>query len=597
MIKRFITIILTVACIGTSAFASNGTAEKDSTLRAYSEKYNWTSWGNNSLPKDSGLKQSKVFGGVSFTGRYACYTGADTWYPSYATDGTIYSCCTDGNIGSVAFNNPNPRAAVVYGADPLNLSVGVVGGPEIHSGVDGPAGKFKFGRYPSANLLYNDIWYYGTYLLEQNDRASYVPNFDWPILQPFIGFRLSSDFGETWYDRTEPNDPIFENPHEKWVNAHNVGFNEYEIMIGAPHFVDFGVNLKYAPTDKATGRKWAYMVAHGADPLCDLAHTSWISGDNIYLLRILMPEGRDVAVNASYFNDSSNWQYYSKDGKYRNWNRDNLQEVYANIKPIVDATGYLGNVGLTYNAPLGKYIMTLSRVSETQSAFNAIILESDSIDGEYRVVQYLKQFAMVSYFMNIPSKFISEDGRTMWLSYSSNYCKEIGDKKATIGGAFYSWNLTEIHLDGTDGAKAPKYEAEGMEILGAAKRKETKTASNEAEVVDISRLGDGLEFYSKSDGNTFEIAVSHDGTYPKQISLFVNDSPAGKLTVAASGSWTEYTLHSVPAKIHYGDKVSIRICHDDVAYNRLNGGVAPDGSIVTDTSYRLFGNIDYVTVK
>ncbi len=583
---------------GCSAFASKGvTLYKDSTLIASSSQYDWTSWGNNHLPENSGLDRSRAFGGISFTGRYASYTNADTWYPSYATDGTIYSCCTDGRIGTVGFGNPNPRAAVVYGSDPLNLSVGLVGRAEIHSGVNGPTGKFMFGRYPSANLLYNDIWYYGTYLLEQNDRALYVPNFDWPILQPFVGFRLSSDFGETWYDHTEPDDPIFENPHEKWVNAHNVGFNEYEIMIGAPHFVDFGVNLENAPTDKKTGRKWAYMVAHGADALCDIAHTSWISGDNIYLLRILMPNGRDLVENSSYFNDPSNWQYFSKDGKYRNWNRDNLQEVYLNIKPIVDATGYLGNVGLTYNKPLGKYIMTLSRVSEVQGAFNALILEADTIDGEYRVVQYLKSFSTVSYFMNIPSKFISEDGRTMWLSYSSNYAKDHGNKKATFGGSPYSWNLTEIHLDEPDRAEGSKYEAESMELLGAAKINENKNASNLADVMDVSRLGDGVEFYSKSDGDTFEIAVSHDGKYSKQITLFVNGSQVQKLTVQASGSWTEYTIHSVTAKIHYGDKVSIMITKDDVAFNRIDGGVANDGRIITDTSYRLFGNIDYVKIK
>jgi len=581
-----------------SFFVSYGMAEiKDSTLLVFSDQYNWTSWGNNRLPEQSGLSQSKAFGGVSFTGRYASYTDADTWYPSYATDGTIYSCCTDGKIGSVGFSSPNPRAAVAYGADPLKLSVGIVGGPVIHSGANGPSGQFKFGRYPSANLLYNDIWYYGTYLLEWNDRALYVPNFDWQILQPFVGFRLSSDFGASWYDHTEPDDPIFENPHEKMVNAHNVGFSEYEIMIGAPHFVDFGVNLENAPTDKKTGRKWAYMVAHGADAMSDIAHTSWISGDNIYLLRILMPEGKDLAENGLYFNNPSNWQYFSKDGTYRNWNRDNLLEVYHNIRPIVDATGFLGNVGLTYNKPLGKYIMTLSRVSEIPGAFNAIILESDSIDGEYKVVQYLKCFSTVSYFLNIPSKFISEDGRTMWLSYSSNYAKNDGDKKATLGSSLYAWNLTEIHLDGPNNAEGSKYEAESMKVLGAAKRNETSNASNGAEVINISRLGDGVEFYSKSNGDTLEIAVSHGGAYPKQITLFINDSPIQKLTVNASVNWAEYTLHCVPASIHYGDKVSIYITHEDVAFNRLHGGVARDGSIVEDTSYRLFGNIDYVLIK
>jgi len=595
-VKSLITALIIGILCGLPSFASSQPADSESILKASSSEYNWTCWGNNRLPDDCPLALSDNYSGISFTGRYASYTNADTWYPSYAADGTIYSCCTDGSVGSVSFGSPNPRAAVVKGDSPLDLTIALVGKPEIHSGKNGPSGKFEFGRYPSANLLFNDVWYYGTYLLEQNDRATYVPNFDWPILQPFVGFRLSSDLGETWYDYTEPDDPIFENQHEKWVNAHNVDFNEYEILIGAPHFVDFGVNLENAPTDPATGRKWAYMVAHGADAGSDIAHTSWISGDNVYLLRILMPEGRDISENSAYFNDSSNWQYLAKDGTYRSWTRDNLQEVYQNIKPIVDATGYLGNVGLTYNAPLGRYIMTLSRVSEHQGAFNAIILESDTIDGEYKVIQYLKQFATVSYFLNIPSKFISSDGRTMWLSYSSNYCKEIGDKKATIGGSIYAWCLTEFHLDDPDRSAAGKYEAEGMALLGDAMRNESASASNGANVNYISRLGDGIEFYSKSDGTTLEIAASHGGTHPKQISLFINDTFATTITISPSGDWDHYILTAIPAVIHSGDRVTLRITREDVAFNRLQGGVSSDGTVITDTSYRVCGDIDYVLI-
>jgi hypothetical protein len=359
------------------------------------------------------------------------------------------------------------------GYDPLDLRVSVVGEGITHSGENGAGGKFKFGRYPAAQLIYNDIWYYGTYLLEWTERAMLIPNRDWQVLQPFVGFRVSGDLGENWYDRTEPDDPLLENAHEKWVDAHNVEFNKYEVMIGAPHFVDFGDNLKYAPADSATGRKWAYMVAHGADAGCDIAHNTWVSGDNIYLLRILMPEGRDVEANAKYINSAENWQYLAKDGTYKSWNRDNLQEVYANIKPIVDATGYLGNVGVTYNAPLKKYIMTLSRVSETsRDNFHTLILEADTIDGEYRVVQYLRNFASQSYFMNIPSRFISDDGRTMWLCYSSNY-GYASSPKATIGGSRYALCLTEITLDGEE-SQARKYEAEGGICLGATSVKVDK---------------------------------------------------------------------------------------------------------------------------
>ena len=91
----------------------------------------------------------------------------------------------------------------------------------------------------------------------------------------------------------------------------------------------------------------------------------------------------------------------------------------------------MGNVGHTYNAPLRKFIMILSQMDE-RDFFDTIILESDAIDSEYKVVQYLKGFATAS-FLNIPSRFISEDGRTMWLSYSSKYHYK-NNPQSTIGG-------------------------------------------------------------------------------------------------------------------------------------------------------------------
>ena len=563
-------------------------AQKDRSLQQISETYNWTSWGNNHLPEDCPLSPSKVFGGISFTGRYASYTNADTWYPIYASDGTMYSCFTDGSVNGQGTGSPNPWAGKILGTDPLNLQVDVVGKRVNHNGNEKIEGLY--GRYPCAQLMYNDIWYYGTYLLEQNDRSWFVPNADWPILQPFVGFRVSADFGKNWYDQTTPETPLLENAHDKWIRAHGVDFNPCEVMIGAPHFVDFGQNLEHAPVDEQTGRRWAYMVAHGADAGCTLAHNSWISGDNIYLLRILMPEGRNVKENFRYMNDASNWQYLSRDGSYKPWNRENLHEVYSKIKPIVDATGYLGNVGLTYNAVLGRYIMTLSRVDDTdRNFFNTLILESDAIDGKYRVVQYLKGFASVSYFMNIPSPFISKDGRTMWLCYSSNYNYK-NSPLPTIGGSQYSMCLTEITLDGTDEAKASKYEAEGMQRLGHTSLEINSGLSNGAGVTGISRLGDGLEFYSKSKGNALSVAVLSKLSAPKRLSVYCNGRFKAKLHAEPSRiDIDEFNLFYVPIKIKPGDKISLRIDADDIAYNSLQGNL-PEGG------HHFFGDIDYVVV-
>lgn len=567
-------------------------ADGAETFKVMNSAYNPTSWGYNHLPPESGLTLSDSFGGISFTGRYVSYTKADTWYPIYASTGTMYSSWTDGSVNGEAGGNPNPRCAKFTGTDPMDLTFSVVGGKLVHNGANGPGGRNKFGRYPSAQLMYNDIWYYGTYLLEWTDRALFVPNSDWQVLQPFVGFRVSGDFGESWYDQTEPDNPLLENAHEKWIGAHGVAFNPYEVLIGAPHFVDFGYNLEHAPKDPATGRRWAYMVAHGADAATDIAHNSWVSGDNIYLLRILMPEGTDVEKNFAYMNNPANWQYYSNDGTYKTWNRDNLQEVYTNIRPIVDATGYLGNVGLTYNAPLKKFIMTLSRVDRADS-FDTLVLEADAIDGDYKVVQYMKGFAVASYFMNIPSRFISDDGLTMWLCYSSNYQKI---HSPSIGGSSYSMCLSEITLDPKQSARGNRYEAESMKRVGQARLVVDAKCSNGGQVNGLSRVGDGLEFWSKSKGRVLKMVVAGEGTTARRLSVYVNDQFAAKFIVTPTGE-ARHTEHQIPLNIGYGDKVTMRIDADDVSFNRIYGEMLAGEAFVREGKQRFFGNIDYVVVE
>ena len=41
---------------------------------------------------------SETLAGIEFTGRYRNYTNADTWYPTWADDGNLYSPWTDGYV-------------------------------------------------------------------------------------------------------------------------------------------------------------------------------------------------------------------------------------------------------------------------------------------------------------------------------------------------------------------------------------------------------------------------------------------------------------------------------------------------------------------
>ena len=85
----------------------------------------------------------------------------------------------------------------------------------------------------------------------------------------------------------------------------------------------------------------------------------------------------------------------------------------------------MGCVTMTYDAPLKKYLMCVTDGGNTCGYFNSYILESDRISGPFKLVHYLHHFGEQAYFVNFPSKFISGDGRTLWLCYAANFAREL----------------------------------------------------------------------------------------------------------------------------------------------------------------------------
>jgi hypothetical protein len=59
----------------------------------------------------------------------------------------------------------------------------------------------------------------------------------------------------------------------------------------------------------------------------------------------------------------------------------------------------------------------------TGSRYNTYILESDQLTGPWKLVVYMHHFGEQGYFVNIPTKFVSADGRTAWLCYSANFTR------------------------------------------------------------------------------------------------------------------------------------------------------------------------------
>jgi hypothetical protein len=108
----------------------------------------------------------------------------------------------------------------------------------------------------------------------------------------------------------------------------------------------------------------------------------------------------------------------------------------------------MGCVTMTYNAPLKKYFMCVTDGGNTMDRYDTYIMESDNTTGPWRMVTYMERFGMYGYLVNISSKFISADGRTAWLCYSTNWAGEWRknpDLYCPPGGA-YAMTLMEFTL-------------------------------------------------------------------------------------------------------------------------------------------------------
>jgi len=432
------------------------------------------------VPEDCPFEPSKTFQGVYFTGQHSDYQVGDTFYPSWASDGNLYSPWTDGTTDGIKVSSGGGLAtgyrtghAVMKGDDPMRLSITNTSDPK-----QAMAAPYR-GRYPCGSLVHDGIWYYGTYLLGPS--ANYMHHgfkWNWPNLGPMPGFHISRDFGKTWEaPPTSATEPLFPEP-AKFLGP---------VKMGAPQFVDFGKNMEHSPDGKA------YLVARGAvvddlmprpciipgpegivyeinehcnetvhlgmrsgeaahpelskiykaafeevdDKPFDHGNLSWVSADQVYLAR--------VTPSSETINDLEAYEFYAGrdcDGEPI-WTSD-----FAKIEPLLEWNNNMGCVTATWVPGLNKYLMCVTNGWPTVAKMDSYILEADEITGPWRMVAYLKDFGEQAYFLNFPSKFISRDGNTLWLSYSANFSSGWNgvDLKINPPGGRYGLSLHEIKL-------------------------------------------------------------------------------------------------------------------------------------------------------
>ena len=378
----------------------------------------------NQPPKDCPFEQSKSLAGIVFTGVRSDYHCGDTWYPSWASDGNQYSPWTDGTTEGVGCSSGGEGArtgnSVMIGDDPLRLQI-------RNTSALQPASPRPYeGRYPCGSLVHNGIWYYGTYCLGPAGSVEHEGfTYNWPVLGPFPGFRISKDFGKTWTPSPlSPEKPLFPEP-KAFMGP---------VKMGCPHVVDFGKNMEHSPDGKA------YLVGMGAeesDPKPRYANLSWITGDQVYLAR--------VTPGIENMNDVAKYEFFAGHDPAGKpiWTGD-----FSKIKPLLDWNNNMGCVTVTYDAPLKKYLICVTDGWPTCAKMNSYILEADKITGPWRLVVYMKGFGEQGYFLNFPSKFISKDGKTLWLCYSANFSPGWNDVKLNFNppGGRYGLCLHEVRL-------------------------------------------------------------------------------------------------------------------------------------------------------
>ena len=412
------------------------------------EKVNPAGQWRSAPPADCPFKPSASLSGIEFTGRHSDYRCGDTFYPSWASDGNLYSPWTDGKTDGVDCQSWQVPAhtghAVMIGDDPLKLEIHNTSPPK-----EGAAAPYT-GRYPAGSLVHNGIWYYGTYCLGPDDGTTVHNGFtwNWPNLGPMPGFQISRDFGKTWEPSPlTPAKPLFPEP-EKFLGP---------VKMGAPHFVDFGKNMEHSPDGKA------YLIGMGAeenDPKprpcikpgkpgetyqviegCtnDFAHAnlSWVTADQAYLAR--------VTPSPETINDPKAYEFFAGHDASGQpvWTRD-----FEKIKPLVEWNNHMGCVTATYVPGLKKYLMCVTDGWPTVAKMTSYILEADKITGPWRMVSYMPDFGEQGYFLNFPSKFISPDGQSLWLCYSANFSPGWNGVKLAVNppGGRYGLCLHEVKL-------------------------------------------------------------------------------------------------------------------------------------------------------
>ena len=321
----------------------------------------------------------------------------DLWPSCWADDDNLYTANGDGK----AFTNNSKlfdMAVSVISGMPPNLT-----GRTLATNVGTNWSGSGYNRKPTGMLCVDHT----LYLAFQNLSTTFND-------APAASIAMSTDHGVTWSWNTSA--PMFGTPGSPYSSE------AYKFT--TVFFLDYGRNSENAPDD--------YVYAYGLD-------NDFRSQQALYLARV--PHAQ-VLVRAS-------WEFYAgfDENNQPRWSSDITKKMAVltdtrMLYPVMIGPGcpatqpVIGQGGVVYDAPLKRYLFTswscttheLYEAPDPWGPWNHVM----SMDfGPLRLSTNRGQYGT-----SIPSRFISADGKTLYLQ--SNVC---------CGGDSYTFSLRKVFLE------------------------------------------------------------------------------------------------------------------------------------------------------
>jgi len=278
----------------------------------------------------------------------------DNWPITWGDDDVMYTSLGDGG----GFSNRQPRLTIgfakIYG-DPPGLRA-----EDVLSDADAPMGGGRNGIKSSGLLMVNRVLY------------MFVRNFQ--VEGDYRHSRLawSRDYMKTW----------------TWADWH------FKDTFGCPEFIQFGKNYQGARDN------FVYVVSQANNDAYEFS-------PDIVMARV--PKDR--------VSDRKAYEFFAglKNGKPQ-WSAD-----IGARRPIFTDPAGTQRIAFTYNAGLKRYILTTSHRTQA-GAHNASLGVFDAPQpwGPWTTLYYDDHWSGNdrTYHHKFPTKWMSRDGRTMWLLYS-----------------------------------------------------------------------------------------------------------------------------------------------------------------------------------